>query len=246
MHQMLALYGTGASKDTLQKGYDANASHQLKLREADEAIIQELRSDWAAHAHKYLGLGKHYASFLKFFQEEIDKQGWQAVVKEYLCEDTPKSVDAVQRLFSGLIHPMIQLMYGMEWEQPAIIATGLAQTCVHKNPLGEFFNKTDDAVAKVDQSGVRPAKMRPIPEYFETIRENEKLATAAKFSDDQRLYDGVLGRAMNEAVALAATIRVQESELEERTVEILHNNAYVAAASALNPPYMPKFDFFLM
>ncbi|KAK2601918.1 hypothetical protein QQS21_004509 [Conoideocrella luteorostrata] len=245
-HQLLALYGTGATPSTLQAAYDANKSYQLKAIPVRSSVIAELQEDWSANASKYLGSGKHYSDFLNFFQLEMDKNGWEAVVSEYLCQDTPKSRDIVQRLFAGILHPMIQLQYGLEWEQPAIIASGLAQAAIHRNPLGEFYDKVDVAVKNIDQSGVE-VKNRGISEVCENIHEgHEKLASIATWEDNDRLYEAVLGRGLQEAVALAATLRVGEDELEERVAEMWHHNAYVAAAASWNPPHVPKYDFFLI
>ncbi|POR35944.1 Oxidoreductase AflY [Tolypocladium paradoxum] len=77
-------------------------------------------------------------------------------------------------------------------------------------------------------------------------RENETLATSARWEDPSRIYDGVLARAEDEAVALLAQIRVSPDDVEERTAEMMHSAAYIAAAAAWNPPYIPKFDFFLI
>ena len=40
---------------------------------------------------------------------------------------------------SGLVHPLIHLGFGIEFNQPAIIAQGLAQTAVHDDWLGRTF-----------------------------------------------------------------------------------------------------------
>lgn len=152
----------------------------------------------------------------------------------------------MQRLFAGVVHPMIELSYGLEFEQPAIIAEGLAQAAIHRNVMKEFYDKVDEAVAAVDQSGV-DVKRRGLSEICENIkRDHEKLAGSASWSDENRLYDGVLGRGLSDAVALCAQIRVTEGELEERVAEVLHHNAYVAASAAWRPPHIPKYDFFLM
>ncbi|KJK86093.1 hypothetical protein H633G_10056, partial [Metarhizium anisopliae BRIP 53284] len=123
VHQLLALYGTGAPESAIQAAFDANAGYQLKHTPARPHVVAELQADWAAHAPKYLGRGAYYSDFLRFFQDEVDRRGWQAVVAAFLCAPGDAASPArhmVQRLFSGLVHPMIQLGFGLEWEQPAI------------------------------------------------------------------------------------------------------------------------------
>jgi hypothetical protein len=242
VHQLLTLYGTGASSSTIQAAYDANKTYQLSHIPLRSNVVSQLKEDWAAHANDYLGLGKHYSDFLKFFQDEIDARGWEAVVTEFLCEETPKARDMVQRLFSGLIHPMIELNFGLEWEQPAIIAEGLAQTAVHKNSLGEFYQKVDEAVL----AGAQPTNAC-LSDICETIHtKHPDLANSVSWSDEYKLYDGVLGRGLSDAVDLCAQIRVREEDLEETIAQVLHHNAYAAASASFKPPYITKYDFFLM
>lgn len=246
VHQLLTLYSTGASASTLQAAYDANKTYQLAHIPIRPNIVTDLQTDWPTHAPTYLGHGKYYSDFLKFFQLEIDKHGWEAVINEFLCQDTPKALDIVQRLFSGVLHPMIELSYGLEWEQPAIIAEGLAQAAVHRNVMKEFYDKVDEAVRRVDQAGVE-VKYTGLSEICENIRrDHERLAKSATWQDENRLYDGVLGRGLADAVTLCAGIRVSEKDLEERIAEVLHHNAYVAASAAWREPHIPKYDFFLM
>lgn len=83
---------------------------------------------------------------------------------------------------------------------------------------------------------------------YEELRlpENEKLARSARFTDELRISGGVFARARDEAARFVARIRVAEDALEERTAEMLHASALVAAAAAWKPPHEPKYDFFLM
>lgn len=70
------------------------------MHPSDNAV-RELEQDWAA-ASKYLGKGKHYANFLKYFQDEIEKKGWQDVVKEYVFAGDERANDMFGRLFAGM------------------------------------------------------------------------------------------------------------------------------------------------
>jgi hypothetical protein len=100
-HHLLTLYGTGATSDDLQTAYKGDSSYQLRAQKVRPEILEALRSDWQINAWSYLGKGKHYAEFLKFFQEEIEAKGWQDVVKEHLFSDKPVSNDLFARLFAG-------------------------------------------------------------------------------------------------------------------------------------------------
>ncbi|KHN94618.1 uncharacterized protein MAM_07524 [Metarhizium album ARSEF 1941] len=247
VHQVLTLYSTGAPASVIQAAFDANKSYQIDRLPTHPHVVAELHTDFAAHAPKYLGRADHYPDFLRFFQDEIDKRGWQAVIGEFLCSDGPVARHMVQRLFSGIAHPMIQLGFGLEWEQPAIMAEGLAQTAVHHNPLGNFFDRVDEAVRAPGPADTDVPR-RGLSDLCEKMqRENPKLASASTWRDgDGSLYDGVLGRGLEDAVALCANIRVRQHDYEERVAEAIHHNAYVAASASWKPPHIPKYDFYLM
>ncbi|RCI07466.1 hypothetical protein L249_4568 [Ophiocordyceps polyrhachis-furcata BCC 54312] len=244
-HQLLTLYGTGSSAEDLTKAYDLNKAYQLPARKGDVSIADSLSRDWEKEAPKFLGKGDHYADFLLYFQREIEKQTWQAVVEKHVFGDSPSCLDLLGRLCAGFYHPLIQLMYGIEWEQPALVAEGLAQAAVHDGRITELMREVDEYLASTAAEEVK--LIDSLPDLLESLRDKyPKLAASAHWEDPNRIYDGVLKRARPEAVALLAGIRVRDRDLEERTAEMLHASAYVVAAAAWNPPYVPKFDFFLL
>ncbi|KAF4978016.1 hypothetical protein FZEAL_5541 [Fusarium zealandicum] len=237
IHHVLTLYGTGASTKDLQAAYDANKSYQLKAMKPKEETVDKLEhgSDWST----FLGRGSNYPAFLRFFQNEIQRIGWREVLSEYLFKDDERSRDMQSRLFGGLLHPLIQLLYAIEWEQPMLVAAALAQTAVHQNKLHEFLTRAAEKAAT-------SPKMNTILGLFEDANKDEKLKPSAHWEDPQRIFDGVLGRAKDEMIDLAARVKVEENELEERTAEMMHTIAYVAIGAAIHPPNTPKFDFFIM
>ncbi|PNP55101.1 hypothetical protein THARTR1_04790 [Trichoderma harzianum] len=242
VHLLLSLYATGASPSILEQAYAENHSYQIKAMNTHPDVVKELKSGWSADC-PYLGKGKHYPDFLNFFQDEIEEKGWEKVLLEYVFRGDERSEAIFGRLFAGFLHPLIQLMYGIEWHQPAIVAQGLAQAAVHENRVGAFLTKVEQAASSQPQSVQRT----PLPELFESVRQySEKLATSAQFGDSNKVYDGVFVRAPDEALEFLKQVRVGEDELDERLAEMVHSCAYVAATAAFHPPNVPKFDFFLI
>lgn len=99
-HHLLSLFGTGSGPEHLQKAYDINASYQIKAQQPRSNVVEGLLKDYS-NASAYLGKGKHYADFLKYFQAEIDKVGWQEVLLEHVFKDDAKSHDLFARLYAG-------------------------------------------------------------------------------------------------------------------------------------------------
>ncbi|KAI1800558.1 hypothetical protein F4811DRAFT_538506 [Daldinia bambusicola] len=238
-HQILALYGTGASPEQLRRGYDVNKTYQRPSIKVREDIVKEL-GDWEK-AKKYLGKGEYYNDFLEYFQSEIAKLGWEETLLEYMFKGDERSEDMQIRMTSSFIHPLIQLMYGVEWKQPAIVAMALAQASVHKNEMNKFLLTTEEAAK---------SNTKPMPSIESLLREakaNKKLATAVHNVEElAKLEKGVFANAWDDIVELASRVKVKPEELEEKTAEMYHTAIYESASAAFHPGKEPKFDFFLM
>ncbi|KAK3328495.1 hypothetical protein B0T19DRAFT_442386 [Cercophora scortea] len=230
-HQTLALYGTGATPHTLQKAYDNNTSYQRPSQPLHPEVVTELTSNWPQNAPKYLGRGKHYPDFLRFFQQRMDEEGgsWQAVLGTHLFkpakqgkEGNDADDDLLLRMFAGVLHPLIQLMYGMEWNQPAIVAQALAQAAVHKpGEIGRFL-QTAERDSEARGVGAGDGGMGRIVDLLEEVARGNGV-------------EKVVGK-----------VRVGEDEVEERTAEMFDACVYLAAAAARREGKVDKFDFFLI
>ncbi|KAI1654881.1 hypothetical protein F4813DRAFT_368789 [Daldinia decipiens] len=238
-HQVLALYGTGASPELLKKGYDVNKTYQRPAKKIRENVVEEL-GDWEK-TKKYLGKGGYYNEFLAFFQNEIDKLGWEKTLSEYMFRGDERSEDMLFRMVAGLFHPIIQLMYGVEWKQPAIVAMALAQAAVHKDDLRKFLYTTEEAA----KSNTEP--MPSIESLLREVKANEKLSTSIHGTDEPtKISKGIFGKAWDEIVELASRVKVKPEELDERNAEMYHISVYEGASAAFYPGKEPKFDFFIM
>lgn len=143
-------------------------------------------------------------------------------------------------MFAGFLHPIIQLMYGVEWEQPAIVAEALAEASVHKNQLGDFFKEAENNAKNAK------TPMPEIMDLIEEIRGREKLVNSVQMKDSNKVFDGVLKRAPGEMMEVVSKVKVLPAELDERTAEMFHASCYVAGTAALKPGKESRWDFFLM
>jgi hypothetical protein len=242
VHHILSLYGTGANAAQLQRGYDFNATYQRTPTTGHPEVVRELQESWS-NAKKYQFNEKYVPDFLAFFQAEIEKKGWQQVLSEYVFADTDAGTDMQLRLFAGFLHPIIRLMYGVEWAQPAIVAEALAEACSHPDNLREYLVPAEEEAAKQHSSS---PKQERIIDLYRAVAADEKLAHAAHWDDPNKIHNGVLARAKDEMMAIATRVRVGEDEVDERTAEMCDAAFLMAASAAVYPGKHIKFDFYLM
>lgn len=167
----------------------------------------------------YLGKEKHYHDFLQYFRDEISKKGWETVLNDELFKGDERADDLLARLFSGFLHPIIHLGFGVEFYQPAIIAEALAQAAVHDNWMAPFFL---DAEKAANASGAKPQDTKTIVQLLDEIRADKKLSSAAHWKDGNKIRDGILKRAPDEMLKYASQYVIDESQLEEKTAEMIN------------------------
>ena len=122
---------------------------------------------------------------------------------------------------TGFLHPIIHLGFGLEFEQPAIVAEALAQAAVHDNWIGSLFDSTEKAVNDRFKKGIQKQD-KPLAKLIEQIGADEVLSTAAHWDDPNKVRDGVLKRAPERMIEYASQYTVDEAELEEKVAEMIN------------------------
>ncbi|OKL58123.1 hypothetical protein UA08_06430 [Talaromyces atroroseus] len=215
-HHLLSLFALNATVAELRQGWDDNVSYQRPLLPFEQSIVTEMHNPERYKA--YLGNEKHYHNFLVFFGEEISHKGWQEVLNDYVFNGDARADDMLVRMFSGVLHPIIHLGFGVEFEQPAIIAEALAQAAVHHNREASHLIDSEKA-AKAQGSDSKPIVLLLDEIYADPDRASRNITK------------------------YASQVHVSEENLEEKTAEMINAAVYFTGA-AQNPPYQVKFDFF--
>ncbi|KAF9532871.1 hypothetical protein CPB83DRAFT_846517 [Crepidotus variabilis] len=127
IHHILAAYDLGAKPALLQKIFnqDAPVQRPIILEEQDKGIVVD-GSNWKRH----VGTTHHdYNALYNFFSKQIAEHGISETLSSYVFDQNANKGGTLMllRVFSGLLHPLIQIGYGLEFGHEAIIATGLAQ-----------------------------------------------------------------------------------------------------------------------
>jgi hypothetical protein len=204
-----------------------NVSYQRPPEPLKESIVDDMHKP--DRFKSYLGDEKYYHDFLVFFQKEINAKGWENVLNEYLFANDDRANDMLSRLYAGFLHPIIHLGFGIEFQQPAIMAEALAQAAVHDNWMKSLFLGCEKAA---EANRGKDKSQKTIVQLLEEAKNDEKLRDAAHWEDGNKIRDGILKRAPNEMITLASQYAIEENELEQKTAEMI--NA-AGPSSHLNP-----------
>ncbi|KAJ7449299.1 hypothetical protein FB451DRAFT_1288052 [Mycena latifolia] len=252
-HHLLAAHDLGAPAPLLQTIYDKEVSMQQPLRGAvsdagaNSAVVTDL--NWTSH----LGKPDAYADYLDFFSAQISASGIAEVLQRYVFDPEANRSGAMMlvRLVSGLMHPFIQLGYGIEFGQDCMVAQGLAQAAV--NPPGgiSVFEMPSALPALADYS---PAKSTSLLELLREVYDSPALAPVMPYEPDalatKRLRDWMADptRAVEiRRIYSKWTIDLQggEDEFDRRVQECIFHATLVLAATGKRGR-APRHDFFLM
>ncbi|RAL16799.1 questin oxidase family protein [Aspergillus homomorphus CBS 101889] len=246
-HHLLALWSLGATPAEIQDMWEYNKGYQgpIEKQPSTDAGSGLNLKDPAVFA-QCLGDDDRYLDFLRFFEEEIHTKGMETVVIEYLFQGDERADDILGRMFTDLVHPIIHLGCGIEFQQPALVAEALAGACVHVNWPKTFLLATE---AHVQESAAnsRPIPSRSLLEVLETLRNDPIIGNGVKANDPfNKIPDGFLQRVS--AAQLAPHLgqfqvpRDDAAELHRKAAQMMYTTAYMLGA-AQQPGKHEALDF---
>ncbi|GMF81681.1 unnamed protein product [Aspergillus oryzae] len=143
----------------------------------------------------------------------------------------------------SFLHPLINLGFALEFQQPFLAAECLASTCMHPPYPAEFLTATEQHV----ECNGRPRSL-PILSTVEMMRLDPVVATAVGPKDgNNRIADALLKRALKELIPHLSHFQVErtEEDLARKTAEILQASAYICGA-AQHPRKVEALDFVML
>ncbi|KAJ2795685.1 hypothetical protein H4S07_006417 [Coemansia furcata] len=145
---------------------------------------------------------------------------------------------------SGLLHPFIQLGYGLEFKSEAIIAMALAQASIHKKQFSRAFDtETFDEICS--QASKNDADGKSLLDILDCMRDDP---IAAKITYNEEPYTPEnRGHAEDLAIKYAKlwTVENTEASVKAKVKEIMTIIALVYGA-AIRPGFHPALEFGLM
>ncbi|KAJ6104363.1 hypothetical protein N7523_010683 [Penicillium sp. IBT 18751x] len=231
VHHLLAMWSLGATPAEIQDMWDYNARYQDPMNGGDPSSnSSDLRLKDPATFEKCLGIDDCYPDFLHFFEDEINVKGMEAVIKEYLLQGDERANDILGRMFADLVHPIIHLGCGIEFQQPSLVAEALAGACVHENWPKTFLLPTEEYV-HAHPDGPSQSMLQ----VLESLRENPDIAAGTKETDPfNKIPDGFLKRVTPaQLVPYLARFQVkpEPADLQRKMSDMMHTTAYMLAAA---------------
>jgi hypothetical protein len=144
---------------------------------------------------------------------------------------------------SGFEHPILHLGFGLEFNQPCLVAESLAAACVHDDWPVPIVAPVEKYIAS------NPSiPYNSFISILQSLKADPVVGTAVKPKDPpNRVTDGLMKRAAKEIVPHLAKWRVKptKEDIEYRTAEMIQMCTYMSGA-AQHPKKKPSMDFFLM
>ena len=267
---MLTLWALGASPDLIISHMKRNTSYVLlPPKFADEATVKSLLDPRSLE--KTLGDETYYQDLVFFFEREIATLGIDEVLQKYILGDSDLARTVYPRLYHGYVHAIMHVGLGLEFNQPTILAEGIAEAFVHDESwYTDYFAACQKATDLMRPEGrlslleayeactkdpvVRGCVDWELAEALTIPSDDWATAFAAmaaqgkefKIPDEEPWRDRAWGRAGLNIAAITGKYWVREDEdLERAAAEVISTSIYVACAAML-PPHEFRVDFFLI
>ncbi|KAL1743527.1 hypothetical protein HDZ31DRAFT_40690 [Schizophyllum fasciatum] len=171
-HHLLSVYDLGGSAHLIQALYDAEAAQQRSITLGkDKDRIPEIKEEnWTSH----LGQEIAYLGYLRFFSDYIAEHGAQPTIERFVFSPEANGNGSIMlaRLASGVLHPWIQLGFGVEFKQDFLVATGLSLTAMTKPSYADLLADTPSG----DPSVAHTMKESPtLHQLFEDVYTSKAL-----------------------------------------------------------------------
>ena len=264
MYHTFSLWALGASPELIKLHAERNFHCALPPpKVADEQTVATLSDP--VNLSKTLGQEECYQDLIVFFEGEIERLGVDQTLDKYLFGDSDFARSNYPRLYQGYVHSIMHVGLGLEFDQPTILAEGLAETVVHDEP---FYNEFFEACRNVASTGTE-SRLSLLDVYVACTQdpvitscvdwdlamqftapdvswEKSMMDRNFKPPTEEPWGDRAWGRAGKNLATITGRYRVDvDEDLDRAAAEVINTSIYVACSSML-PPHEFRLDFFIM
>ncbi|BEI81331.1 hypothetical protein CcaverHIS002_0204910 [Cutaneotrichosporon cavernicola] len=255
-HSALTRYALGAPPELLQADWEQARGFLALLDPQEEGRDLEMmkgfpkkitRDNWTDKS--VFGRRAAHSLYLPFFHEEVARLGIDGAIQEYLFSPAATANGMMSALLSGVVHPFIHIGFGLEFDDPLMIAEGLAQTCQHNPAISSALFPPNWPQTQLKNTSGTPNKpllglyaeylaspiLDPGP-YDSTTLINDRLKNAVT---PERVV------VLQDLVARWDLSDMSEAGIAARAEEVSWVAALICGATS-RPGYKTRIDFFLM
>jgi hypothetical protein len=181
----------------------------------DVKITEENWKEFIAHEG-------YYPAYFKFFSEQIKSFGRIETMKKFMLDSS-----LLPSVFGGLLHPLIHIGFGIEFESDILTAEGLAMACCSKPILKDFSFVEERESGKVS-----------LPEIFDMIRKDNSIGPVIRWDEPNK--SEVIQKLSNQVRRYTQMFRIQE---EGRAMVEALKDVYLSALHIFGAsPFHPKAE----
>ncbi|KAJ6561795.1 hypothetical protein B0H19DRAFT_1375119 [Mycena capillaripes] len=252
-HHLLAAHDLGAPASLLHAIFDREVGMQQPLRKpgsTDDSAEELTVANWTLR----LGKSEAYPDYLAFFASQIAATGITAVLQRYVFSPSANGNGALMlvRFVGGLMHPFIQLGYGIEFGQDFMVAQGLAQAAVtppggvaaFNMPAGmpnvetKTPNKPSPPLLSLLREAYESPLLVPVMPYESQVlmikRLRDWMSDPKRGAEIRRIYS-----------QWTIDLNGSDQEIDKKVEECIVQATLLFAATG-KPGRKPRIDFFLM
>jgi hypothetical protein len=98
-HHDITIWALGASPETIRSQHDRNSLYQRGAMEIQSTLVEDMTEP--SVFKRCLGREENFLNFCLFFEKEIDRIGYQAVLQKYLVGGSVVADDILCRIYMG-------------------------------------------------------------------------------------------------------------------------------------------------
>lgn len=98
-HHDITIWALGANPATIRSQHDRNSLYQREAMVIQDSVVKDM-ADPAVYK-RCLGREENFLNYCRFFEDEINRLGYQAVLQKYLVDGSEIADDMLCRIYMG-------------------------------------------------------------------------------------------------------------------------------------------------
>lgn len=156
------------------------------------------------------GTPQYYVNFLHVFANYMEGNGLKKTLAHYLFDGTDIAKALFDRLFSGLLHPLIHLGFGLEFDQPAIVVEALASAASHADEVAPLLRAAEREAEHYN------GPEKTIAKILDEVASDDRLNGIVTWEDANKIEDGIMKRRMDIVPQIMGQFKVKEGQVYDK------------------------------